>query len=63
MFYFHPWEIDPGQPRIEGASRKARFRHYINIEKMQGRLERLLREFTWKRIDEIYPVSDRETWA
>jgi polysaccharide deacetylase family protein (PEP-CTERM system associated) len=61
MFYFHPWEIDPGQPRIAGVSRKARFRHYINIEKMQGRLERLLREFTWKRVDQIYPVSDRET--
>ena len=60
MFYFHPWEIDPGQPRIPGASRKARFRHYTNIEKMQARLERLLRDFTWKRVDQIYPVSDRQ---
>ena len=56
MFYFHPWEIDPGQPRIPGASRKARFRHYTNIEKMQDRLKRLLRDFTWKRVDQIYPV-------
>lgn len=56
MFYFHPWEIDPGQPRIPGASRKARFRHYTNIEKMQDRLKRLLRDFTWKRVDQIYAV-------
>jgi len=59
MFYFHPWEIDPDQPRIPGASRKAKFRHYTNIEKMQGRLKRLLRDFTWKRVDQIYPMPDR----
>jgi polysaccharide deacetylase family protein (PEP-CTERM system associated) len=56
MFYFHPWEIDPGQPRIPGASRKARFRHYTNIGRMQDRLKRLLRDFKWKRIDQIYPM-------
>jgi polysaccharide deacetylase family protein (PEP-CTERM system associated) len=56
VFYFHPWEIDPGQPRIAGASRKAKFRHYTNIDKMQDRLKRLLRDFTWKRVDQIYAM-------
>ena len=57
VFYFHPWEIDEGQPRITAAPLKSRLRHYLNISKMSGRLERLLREFTWKRIDEIFPVT------
>ena len=34
LFYFHPWEVDPGQPRPEGLGAKARFRHYINIDRM-----------------------------
>ena len=33
MFYFHPWEIDPGQPRIRGASFKTRVRHYLNLDR------------------------------
>ena len=57
IFYFHPWEIDEGQPRISGAPLKSRLRHYTNIGKMFGRLERLLKEFTWKRVDEVYPVA------
>lgn len=44
IFYLHPWEIDPAQPRVE-ASRLSRFRHYTNLEKCEGRLRRLLREF------------------
>ena len=58
VFYFHPWEIDAGQPRIKQASFKTRFRHYMNIGRMQRRLEQLLKDFAWTRIDEIYPVSD-----
>lgn len=57
IFYFHPWEIDPDQPRIRGAPLKSRIRHYMNLGKMADRLERLLREFTWKRVDQIYPVA------
>ena len=57
MFYFHPWEIDPGQPRIPGASLKTRLRHYTNLQKMQERLKRLLLEFHWNRVDEIYPIA------
>jgi polysaccharide deacetylase family protein (PEP-CTERM system associated) len=56
MFYFHPWEIDPGQPRIPGASLKTRIRHYTNLGAMQARLEKILGEFSWSRIDTVYPV-------
>ena len=44
MFYLHPWEIDPEQPRV-GASWLSRLRHYTNLEKCEGRLRRLLNEF------------------
>lgn len=54
IFYFHPWEIDPDQPRQEQASLKSRFRHYTNLEVMEKKIERLLREFTWGRMDDIY---------
>jgi polysaccharide deacetylase family protein (PEP-CTERM system associated) len=54
VFYFHPWEIDTGQPRIDGISAKTRFRHYINIEHMEQRLHRLLADFSWGRMDELF---------
>ena len=54
IFYFHPWEIDPGQPRIRDASRVARFRHYLNLAAMPGRLDRLLHDFSWDRIDAVF---------
>ncbi|GAB3289866.1 DUF3473 domain-containing protein [Parahaliea aestuarii] len=57
-FYFHPWEIDPGQPRIEGASARARFRHYLNLQRMESRLQRLLRDFSWDRVDRVYPIEN-----
>ena len=53
-FYFHPWEIDSGQPRIPGIGFKTRFRHYVNIDRMEGRLERLLADFRWGRMDQVY---------
>jgi polysaccharide deacetylase family protein (PEP-CTERM system associated) len=56
MFYFHPWEIDPDQPRIRNAPIISRFRHYTNLGSMQNRLRRLLHEFAWQRIDKVYPV-------
>ena len=60
VFYFHPWEVDPGQPRVAAASRMARFRHYVNIGAMPGRLERLLRDFAWDRMDRVFaPVLAR----
>ena len=53
VFYMHPWEIDPGQPRIK-ASLKSRFRHYTNLERTEGRLRRLLQEFRWDRMDRVF---------
>lgn len=54
IFYFHPWEIDSEQPRIAGINRKTRFRHYVNIDRMEGRLNRLLHDFTWGRMDRVF---------
>jgi len=54
IFYFHPWEIDVEQPRIPGINAKTRFRHYVNIHLMEGRLTRLLADFKWGRMDEIF---------
>ena len=54
IFYFHPWEIDPGQPRVAGIDWKTRFRHYVNIDRMEGRLQSLLGDFRWGRMDRIF---------
>ena len=54
IFYFHPWEIDAGQPRIEGIDSKTRFRHYVNIGRMEDRLAQLLGDFRWGRMDGIF---------
>lgn len=51
VFYFHPWEIDPGQPRVAGALLKSRLRHYTNLDKMAGKLRHLVHEFAWGRMD------------
>ena len=56
MFYFHPWEVDPDQPRIPGASLRSRFRHYVNLHAMEERLKRLLGDFRWGRMDEVFAV-------
>ncbi|MBB3223811.1 XrtA system polysaccharide deacetylase [Pseudoduganella umbonata] len=54
IFYFHPWEIDPGQPRIGGVGAKSRFRHYVNLERMDRRIRALTRDFKWDRMDRIF---------
>ncbi len=54
IFYFHPWEIDPAQPRVRGVGPKTRFRHYLNLARTEGRLERLLQDFRWDRMDRIF---------
>ncbi len=56
IFYCHPWEIDPGQPRVSGASLKSRLRHYTNLGLMERRISRLLGDFAWGRMDEAFPV-------
>ncbi|HKT85380.1 MAG TPA: XrtA system polysaccharide deacetylase [Novosphingobium sp.] len=53
VFYFHPWEIDPAQPRVANAPLRSRFRHYTNLGIMADKLRQLLREFCWGRMDEI----------
>ena len=53
-FYFHPWEIDPEQPRPAGVSARTRFRHYLNLERMEPRLRRLLGDFRWDRMDRVF---------
>jgi polysaccharide deacetylase family protein (PEP-CTERM system associated) len=60
IFYFHPWEIDPGQPRQRGASVRSRFRHYVNLSAMERRLRALLKDFKWGRMDRLFLEGDRE---
>src|SRR5690606_36349308 len=47
IFYFHPWEIDPGQPRVAGAPLKSKLRHYTNLDQMAPKLRQLVHEFAW----------------
>jgi polysaccharide deacetylase family protein (PEP-CTERM system associated) len=54
VFYFHPWEIDPEQPRIEGIPLRSRFRHYVNLSRMERRLRAILGEFRWNRMDRVF---------
>lgn len=64
LFYFHPWEIDPDQPRLEGLELKTRFRHYLNLSRMERRLLRLLGDFHWDRMDRVFSdVIDNKTVA
>ena len=53
IFYFHPWEIDPAQPRVPGVDARTRFRHYLNLDRMERRLRQLLFDFEWGRVDEV----------
>ena len=51
-FYLHPWEIDPGQPRIRVGA-LSRFRHYTNLHRCEARLNRVLREFAFAPMREV----------
>ena len=53
VFYIHPWELDPGQPRIEGLTRGQRFRHTVNLERCEARWSRLLDEFRWTSLSDL----------
>ncbi|HYW91823.1 MAG TPA: XrtA system polysaccharide deacetylase [Gammaproteobacteria bacterium] len=57
ILYFHPWEIDPDQPRMRGLDVKTRFRHYLNLSRMEHRVERLLTDFRWDRMDRVFAGS------
>jgi polysaccharide deacetylase family protein (PEP-CTERM system associated) len=54
MFYFHPWEVDPAQPRVANVGLRTKFRHYVNLGRMEGRLDRLLGDFRWDRADRVF---------
>jgi len=54
VFYFHPWEIDPDQPRQRGVGLKTRIRHYFNLHRMEPKLRRLLADFRWERMDRVF---------
>ena len=62
VFYFHPWEVDPGQPRVENAPLRSRLRHYTNLSAMEGKLERLLGDFAWGRVDAIARAAVAADW-
>jgi polysaccharide deacetylase family protein (PEP-CTERM system associated) len=53
IIYFHPWEIDPAQPRVANAPMRSKLRHYSNLSAMAGKLERLIGDFAWGRVDEV----------
>ncbi|GLI96742.1 XrtA system polysaccharide deacetylase [Sphingobium sp. BS19] len=53
IIYFHPWEIDPDQPRVANAPMRSKVRHYSNLSVMAPKLRRLARDFRWGRVDAI----------
>ncbi len=58
IFYLHPWEIDPEQPRQQRAPLRSRFRHYLNLGRTEARLRRLLRNFEWTRMDRLFLTAE-----
>ena len=63
IFYFHPWELDPQQPRMRGIDMRTRFRHYLNLDCVEARLRRLLSDFRWGRADEIFLAPEARSGA
>lgn len=57
VFYFHPWEVDPDQPRVAGAPLRSRLRHYTGLAAMAGKLRRLAQDFAWGRMDQVVGVE------
>jgi len=58
IFYMHPWEIDPNQPRVSGVSSRSRFRHYVNLDKTEDRFRRLLIDFSFSSVKRILQLSN-----
>lgn len=65
IIYFHPWEIDPDQPRVADAPLRSRFRHYSNLSVMADKLRRLTSDFKWTRIDALLAdeAERAESWG
>ena len=53
VFYIHPWEIDPGQPRVRGLKRSHAFRHTVNLSRCEARWNRLLGDFQWTTLSDL----------
>ncbi|MGE4430166.1 MAG: XrtA system polysaccharide deacetylase [Sphingobium sp.] len=60
ILYFHPWEIDPDQPKVAHAPLKSRVRHYSNLAVMAPKLRRLIGDFSWGRIDALVDRQGEE---
>jgi polysaccharide deacetylase family protein (PEP-CTERM system associated) len=58
VFYLHPWELDPEQPRMHGP-RRSTFRHYVNLHRVEARLERLLGDFGFARVHDVLPALEQ----
>ena len=63
VFYLHPWEVDPHQPRVAGLPWSKRFRHYNNLDKTEERLERLLEDFAFTSARRVIAEQDRSPSA
>ncbi|MCC9601440.1 DUF3473 domain-containing protein [Stieleria sp. JC731] len=61
MFYIHPWEIDPDQPRMSGLNRTTRFRHYVGLKKTEHKLEKLLEHFSFTTMSDAIASSETAT--
>ena len=57
VFYTHPWEYDPQQPRLKAGTPLKRFRHYVNLARTEERLEKLLQSFSFDRLDKVLAES------
>jgi polysaccharide deacetylase family protein (PEP-CTERM system associated) len=53
-FYFHPWEIDSQQPRVQGAPFKSKLRHYVNLHVMEKKLVKLMQDYQWSSMNDVY---------
>ncbi len=60
VLYCHPWEFDPAQPRVPGLQAKTRFRHYLNLGRMEARFKAMLAAFKWDRMDRVYAQAIKE---
>ncbi len=60
VFYFHPWEIDPGQPRVNDLPFRSRLRHYLNLHRTEARLKRLLDDFAWGTLEQVYLTEPQQ---
>src|SRR5699024_5453650 len=62
VFYFHPWEVDPDQPRVPNVPLKNRVRHYLNLKRTAPRVEQLVRDFSFDRMDRVFLAAQRSTY-